>query len=313
LELFLMSRPLLQAAANGDLKKIRQHLANGADVNCIHKATGRTPLIEAVIHGHREVAKALLDAGAEINQLDTAVGYSPLLWACQQGQLELVELLLSVSANVNDRSPEFGWTPLLAASHVGSLAIVRRLLDAGADLHASTTDGRTAVALARAVKKDEVAGMLEDLGCRADCTGAAPLPLPWPDVGEDASKVDFTRPEAVVRGLIIAMNRFETEAPTSSSQDSLMAMLADVFARYCTDKKRTYGRQGSYRTPPEYDPDAEYLIRSTIINPRRAELVTRSDNSRTEFLYVLQRKAGVWRVDNKKLRLVGSDWIPWHI
>jgi hypothetical protein len=308
-----MSRALLEASTSGDLDKLQQHLAKGVDVDCIHKGTGRTPLIEAVISGHVAVANLLIKAGANVNRFDTAVGYSPLIWACAQGHHDLVTLLLAAAADVNARSPNFGWTPLLAAAKFGSLPIIQQLLTAGADLHASTTDGRTALAIARAAKKFEVAAALKGLGCRAECTIAAPRKLPWPAVDAKASNVDFSRPEAVVRGLIIAMNQFERNARRADSPATRLDMMNAVYDRFCTQKDRPYGRNGSYRTPPEYDPDAEYLIESKLVNQRRAEIITRNDDEGVEYLYVLLRKAGSWRVDSKQYRLVGGRWGRWSI
>ncbi|MEI8379748.1 MAG: NTF2 fold immunity protein [Planctomycetota bacterium] len=224
-----------------------------------------------------------------------------------------MEFLLSASADVNARDSEFGWTPLLVAAQQGSPTIVQRLLDAGANLHASTTDGRTAVAIARTDKKMDIAAMLEELGCRAENTVTPPPRLPWPDMDRNADNVDFHNPESVVCGLIIAMNQFEKKAHRTSSSETVSGLLADVYARFCTTKKRPYGRNGSYQVPPEYDPREEYLVETTIVNPRRAEVVTRNEMSKTEYLDVLQKKGGIWLVDSKKYRLIGGKWDVWSI
>ena len=308
-----MSRALLQAAEKGDLSKVQQLLAQGVDVDFIHKPTGRTPLIQAAISGHCDVAKALIQAGANVNHQDTAVEFTALMWACCEGHLPLVELLISAQADVNSRDPEFGWTPLLVAAQAGSQAIVQKLLDAGADLHASTTDGRTAVAVARTDKKLDVAAMLERLGCSAECTVAPPARLPWPAMDRKAENIDFQNPDSVVRGLIISMNHFENMAHLKSSGEKALALLSDVYARFCTKKERPYGRRGSYQWPPEYDPGEEYLIETKIVTPRRAEVVTRNDDSETEYLYVLLKQGGKWLVDSKKYRLIGGKWSTWAI
>ena len=308
-----MSRALLQAAAKGDLSKVQQRIDQGDHLDFIHKPTGRTPLIEAAINGQLEVARALIQTGANVNHSDTAVEYTPLMWACSEGHVPLVDLLLAASADVNARDSEFGWTPLLVAAQRGTQAIVQKLLDAGANLQASTTDGRTAVAIARIAQKMDIAEMLEALGCSAESTVTPPPRLPWPEVDRNAENVEFQNPESVVRGLIIAMNQFEKKAHRTSSSEAVSGLLADVYTHFCTNKKRPYGRSGSYQVPPEYDPREEYLIETTIVNPRRAEVVTRNEKSKTEYLYVLQKKGGIWLVDSKKYRLIGGKWDAWSI
>src|SRR5690606_6418274 len=88
---------LADAARDGDLARVLEQIAAGADVDAAH-----------------------------------ADGTTPLLWAVHRGDLELVETLLAAGASV-DLSNEFGVTPLLEASRVGDAALVAALLDAGAD------------------------------------------------------------------------------------------------------------------------------------------------------------------------------------
>ncbi len=99
----IVSRPMFVAAANGEISKIEQLLAKGVDVNCIHKATGRTPLIEATIANQLGAVRALLVAGANINHQDTAVGYSALMWASGNGNAEIVKCLLEAGAEMDAR------------------------------------------------------------------------------------------------------------------------------------------------------------------------------------------------------------------
>jgi hypothetical protein len=304
-----MSRFLLEAAARGDVAKIEQQLTKGADVNCIHKGTGRTPLIEAVINSQHAAVRMLIEAGANVNHFDKGMGYTALMWACDHGDVETVQLLLGSGADVNARSPKFGWTPLLCAASA-SLPVVRMLLDAGANPHATKNDGTTAVALAERAKKPEIAGALAASGVTSQNTLPKPACLPWPDVGANAAEVDFSKPATVVRGLIIAMNQFEEAAHLAQGKDEILTLMNGVYGRFCTDKQRPYGRNGSYSRPPEYDPVTEKLIASQVVRAGRAEVVTRSQSQGDrENLYILIKKAGRWLIDSRKTRLVGeSEW-----
>lgn len=69
----------------------------------------------------------------------------------------------------------------------------------------------------------------------------------------------------------------------------------------------------AYQVPPEYDPTEEYLVETKVVNSRRAEVVTRNEKSKTEYLYVLQKIGGIWLVDSKKYRLIGGKWDVWSI
>ena len=89
---------LADAAYDGDLPKLQELIANGADVNG-SQADGTTALIWATYNSFPEMAEALIAAGADVN-----------------------------AAN------NFGVTPLLQASRTGDAAMIRVLLDNGADL-----------------------------------------------------------------------------------------------------------------------------------------------------------------------------------
>ena len=70
-----------EAAAEGNIEVVKQHLAAGTDVNA-KGATGWTPLHLAAGEGHKEVAELLIAKGADVNAknddgetpLDLAIG-----------------------------------------------------------------------------------------------------------------------------------------------------------------------------------------------------------------------------------------------
>ena len=68
-----------QAAYDGDIQAIKQHLVDGMDVNA-KDADGWTPLSTAAHEGHREVAELLITEGADVNETNGS-GETPLDYA----------------------------------------------------------------------------------------------------------------------------------------------------------------------------------------------------------------------------------------
>ena len=77
-ELSEADRALLKTAQAGNIEAVKQHLADGADVNAKNKY-GRTPLDEAARKGHEEIVELLIAKGADVNVVDGAD--TPLFWA----------------------------------------------------------------------------------------------------------------------------------------------------------------------------------------------------------------------------------------
>ena len=58
-----------EAAANGNIEAVKQHIAAGTDVNVKNKF-GSAPLHYAAVEGHKEVVELLLANGADVNAKD---------------------------------------------------------------------------------------------------------------------------------------------------------------------------------------------------------------------------------------------------
>jgi len=163
------SDDLLRAADAGDVARVKQLIARGANVNT-RDQHGRTPLIQAASAGRQETVRMLLDAGANPN-LQTADGATALslaaahhleivrmlldagadvdkgkglVQAAWYGQREIVRMLLKASADVNVQT-RYECTPLFAASSNDHREIVRTLIAAGADVHIMCRHGITAM------------------------------------------------------------------------------------------------------------------------------------------------------------------------
>jgi len=68
--------PICDAAEDGNIEVVKQHIAAGTDVNGMD-TIGRTPLYFAVFKGHKEIAELLIEKGADVNA-KAGFGSTPL-------------------------------------------------------------------------------------------------------------------------------------------------------------------------------------------------------------------------------------------
>jgi len=109
---------ILDAAWDGNIEAVKQHLAAGTDVNAKDSSKAlffsgsddRTPLHNAATFGHKEIVELLIAKGADVNA-KTAGRVTPLHNAAFGGYKEIAELVIAEGADVNAKS-EGGHTPL---------------------------------------------------------------------------------------------------------------------------------------------------------------------------------------------------------
>ena len=106
-----------EAAANGNIEAVKQHLDAGVDVNA--KGGGSwTPLQWAAFYGHKETAELLIAKGADVNAKDED-GMTPLhitaYYGYKEGSKEIIELLIAKGAEVNTLDKYTGNTALDSA------------------------------------------------------------------------------------------------------------------------------------------------------------------------------------------------------
>ena len=95
-----------EAAGEGDIEAVKQHLDAGTDVN-VKRSDGMTPLHFVK---HKEVAELLIAKGADVNAKNK-FGWTPLYWTAYGGHKEIVKLFIAKGAAVNAKDDD-GRTPL---------------------------------------------------------------------------------------------------------------------------------------------------------------------------------------------------------
>ena len=187
------------AAWDGNIEAVKQHLADGADVNA--KDRGWTPLLKAAWHGHKEIAELLIAEGADVNAKGWK-GLTPLHDAASnKSHKETVELLLAKGADVNAKDVE-GFTPLdkaalwdhkeiadLLVKHggksgaadsihvaaaVGNIEAVKQHLAAGEDVNVKDEFGYTPLHNAAWIGHKEIAELLIAKGADVNAMNLSP-------------------------------------------------------------------------------------------------------------------------------------------
>jgi uncharacterized protein len=136
---------VFEAAAIGDVERLRSLLAADPALAGAWSEDGFTALHFAAFFGHPDAAKLLVERGADLEARSTntqfALDAAPLHSASAAGQLEVCEVLLDAGADVN-AVQHGGYTALLDAAANGNSELVALLIERGADRTARLDDGR---------------------------------------------------------------------------------------------------------------------------------------------------------------------------
>lgn len=125
-----MQEALSDAAASGDVPRIRDLLGSGAKPDAPDRA-GFTALHRSCVGGSADAAAYLLAAGASANATDV-FGDAPLHYAAFSGHVDIVRALLAGGGDPGLLSHD-GRSPLSVALAEGHVSIVEMLLRAAAD------------------------------------------------------------------------------------------------------------------------------------------------------------------------------------
>ena len=157
------------AAANGNIEAIKQHLDAGTDINGTFilpgtPGSGGTPLHVAVLAGQMEATKLLLKKGADINaRADDVAGGTPLHWAAVIGSMDFAEVLVEAGADVNAGDSSQA-APLHWAAVNGQTEAAGLLIENGAGVDVKNNDGSTALHVAAFFCHTEIVKLLLEKG-----------------------------------------------------------------------------------------------------------------------------------------------------
>lgn len=155
---------IIEAVNGGDVDRVRQELAAGADVNC-RDSDGATLLMLAAHAGNLAMVSALIEAGAEVNASDEN-GWTPLMKAVYNAELDrgfadVVQAFIDAGANI-EAPIGYGIRPLMLAAGYGETAVAETLLKAGADVMARNEGGLTALMMVKQKHYVDVINLLHE-------------------------------------------------------------------------------------------------------------------------------------------------------
>ncbi len=162
---------VFEAAAAGELDKVKSLTTASPDLVRSFSHDGFTPLHLAAFFGHKAVVGYVLSRGAAVNEISrNPSALRPIHSAAAHREpavsLEIARALIAAGAEVNVKQAG-GFTPLHSAALTGRLPLVRALLDAGADAAARTDSGQTPVSLAASKNHNNVIALLRQRGAKS--------------------------------------------------------------------------------------------------------------------------------------------------
>ena len=150
---------IFQAAGIGNIGRIEELLASGADVNQRNNL-GETALHYAALTGHTNAIRMLIELRALVNQQDNH-GATALHWAAMNGHANAIRMLIQAGCGVNQKD-NYGMIPLHYAARYGHADAIRVLIAAGADINQQDHDGITALNNATTFNRHTIVALLND-------------------------------------------------------------------------------------------------------------------------------------------------------
>jgi ankyrin repeat protein len=172
---------LLLVASMGDVARIKELLAAGADIEAAESGVF-SPLICAAMNGKSEAVRTLLEAGAQFDK-DPPSFASPLCVAAERGHVETMRVLIDAGANVNFRD-RYNDPPIYSAARSGQTEAILLLIEEGASVNAGINSETTNLHTVLGSKNVEAARTLLDNGANVDSLLTSyGTPLRWAVVG----------------------------------------------------------------------------------------------------------------------------------
>ena len=159
---------IFDAAATGQLERLRTLLDDDATLANAEASDGARPLHLACFFGQTEAARLLLDSGADVSVAVAAFGgVFPIHSAAASRSAEIVKMLLEAGADPNTKQ-QGGWTALHAAVTHNDCPTTQTLLQHGADPMVKTDDGVTSIDLAKSANNLDTVETLKQAARQAN-------------------------------------------------------------------------------------------------------------------------------------------------
>ncbi|KAK2764529.1 Transient receptor putative cation channel sub A member 1 [Arachnomyces sp. PD_36] len=156
--------PLHLACASKSIDSMKVLLDAGAKT-WVRSAWNETPLHIACSSSYSiDTVKPLLEAGAGVSDRNSRKE-TPLHIAVSRGNAKLVKLLINSGADIEAQGDNWN-TPIHNVRRRGS-DVLKILLEAGANVHAQTSEGRTAMMTAEELGDKEMIQLLTDAGAKS--------------------------------------------------------------------------------------------------------------------------------------------------
>ncbi len=155
---------VFEAAAIGNLDRVKEHLS--IDPRLLNSVShdGWTPLHLSAFFGQTEVVEYLATIGADLHATSkNGLGIMPIHSALKGHRLEVAQFLLEQGVDVNARQTILGYTSLHYAAVNGLESAAQKLVEYGAEVHLKSADGKTPLDLARENNHADVIRILEPL------------------------------------------------------------------------------------------------------------------------------------------------------
>lgn len=130
-----------EAAARGQIDKVKQLLESGTDIN-VRGRDGATPLLWALLKGNKAGFRFLLERGADAN-LQVKQGNSVMSFAAMHEDSRFLELALKHGGDPNLVDPETAKPPIFVSIENLRMDNIRLLIDGGGNLNFKDRTGST--------------------------------------------------------------------------------------------------------------------------------------------------------------------------
>ncbi|WP_228025065.1 ankyrin repeat domain-containing protein [cf. Phormidesmis sp. LEGE 11477] len=150
---------LMDAIMSNNVASVQKLIEKGADVNQLDAQN--PPLIMAAYHGYTEIVTLLLQAGADTRAVDPNMKATALHAAAFAGRTEAAKQLIAYGISLDQQGPYNGYTALHDAIWQNHVDLAAVMIAAGADLSVRSQEGKTPLEMAKMMRHEEIAELLE--------------------------------------------------------------------------------------------------------------------------------------------------------